>query len=195
VSPVRPPALREVGGLTRTSHGAIALALAGELGDVDRDAVDDALHALSRNLEPAARASGPRQLATTGCALRGRLQARTAAPAMADLRLDRVVLDGGGHPLLCAIAGIEAAHRAGIELGLVASNAGAFVGAQGVVPWLLSPAQDWTVVDARELGSPDLAWFCPHEAAALVVGLVEQRVGRLKDHLPLSGGPATGPSG
>jgi hypothetical protein len=178
---VRPHPFRAVSGLAHTSHGALALALSAELGDVDLDTVDAELDRLARRVAPAARAGAARRLGAAGLGLRG---AQTPAPPrrtgdLDDLRLDRVVLSGRGNLVLCALAGIEVARRAGLELGLVASKTGAFVGdPRAGAPWLLSPARDWTLVDARELGDPSLAWYCPHEGTGIVLGLLAARAER-----------------
>ena len=63
----RPPSFDLISGLRCTSHGVIALALAGEFDpDVDVDAVQDALVSLSDGLRETARVRDENQLALVG---------------------------------------------------------------------------------------------------------------------------------
>ena len=62
--------------------------------------------------------------------------------AIDDLLLDRVAAGGAGHPLLLAIACVEAARRAGLAVGIVAGAEGAFLAHRELAdPVLVDPAR------------------------------------------------------
>jgi hypothetical protein len=93
-----------------------------------------------------------------------------------DLLLHRVRARGRGHELACIVLAIAAAERAGLDLDLVASPDMALLAHPELDdPVVLHPGRRWTLVDARTLGEPDLAWVCPHEAAAMWLRLVSER--------------------
>lgn len=178
---MRTPPFKEVSGLERTSHGALGLALAGEFGEVDLVAAEQGIARRSAALAHAAHLEPEAQLQAAGHAFRGTLVARFVREdgRFGDLHLDRVLEHGRGHPLVCAIAGIECARWAGVPLGLVASAKGIYVGRpRAESTLLLDPAGGWRLVDARTLNDPDLAWHCPHEAAGRVLALIGARAER-----------------
>jgi len=91
-----------------------------------------------------------------------------------DLLLDRVVVGGAGHPLALAVVCVEAARRAGIELGVVAGGAGCFVGHPRLEEPLLLDVARGRLVEAG--GRPDDAgWQCAHQVAARILNRIGER--------------------
>jgi hypothetical protein len=82
-----------------------------------------------------------------------------------DLLLDRVVAGGSGHPLTLAVVCVEAARRAGVELGVVAGRAGCFVAhPRQEEPLLLDVARGRLVEAGGRIR--DVGWQCAHQVAA-----------------------------
>ena len=115
------------------------------------------------------------QLACCAEAVAGRLESRDLEWAgIDDLLLDRVVADGAGHPLALAVVCVEAARRAGIELGVVAGGAGCFV-AHPLLdePLLVDVARGGRVIEA---GRADTGgWQCSHQVAARMLNRIGER--------------------
>lgn len=179
---MQPPPFRIVSGLEHTSHGAMALALAGEFSDVDVASVEQALEGLADLLGPATDDSADARLHAVGALLEGEIVAcRPRGDGdLGDLLFDRVAISRRGHAVVCALVAVEAARLAGLHLGLVASGDAVYVADErSNGPWLLSPGQAWRVVDGRALGDPELSWQCPHEAAGIVLGMMLARTQRI----------------
>jgi hypothetical protein len=95
-------------------------------------------------------------------------------PGIDDLLLDRVVVGGAGHPLALALVCVEAARRAGIELGVVAGGAGCFVAHPRLEEPLLLDVARGRLVDAG--GRPDdVGWQCAHQVAARILNRIGER--------------------
>jgi hypothetical protein len=90
-----------------------------------------------------------------------------------DLLLDRVVVAGAGHPLALALVCVEAARRAGIELGVVAGGAGCFVAHPRLDAPLLLDVARGRLVDAG--GPDDVGWQCAHQVAARILNRIGER--------------------
>ena len=161
-----------------TSHASLAVALSAEFGPVWAERADGALD------EVAARLPGPRgarpedQLRATAEIVGVRLEALTLDSAIDDLLLDRVVVGRAGHPLLVAVASVEAGRRAGLALGVVAGIDGAFVGHRELPEPLVVDAASGRVLDARSLESP-VAWQCSHQVAARILNRIGERGDRV----------------
>ncbi len=180
---MQPPPFRIVSGLEHTSHGAMALALAGEFSDVDVASVEQALEGLADLLGPATDDSADARLHAVGALLEGEIVAcrprGDGGPRRSPLRTASRYPDAG-HAVVCALVAVEAARLAGLHLGLVASGDAVYVADErSNGPWLLSPGQAWRVVDGRALGDPELSWQCPHEAAGIVLGMMLARTQRI----------------
>src|ERR1700754_3954536 len=97
-----------------TSHASLASALSAEFGPVWAERADDALDELAARL-PGPRGAPPEdQLRATAAIVGARLGALTPDSAIQHLLLDRVVVGRAGHPLLVAVASVEAGRRAGL---------------------------------------------------------------------------------
>src|SRR5262245_1290479 len=97
-----------------TSHASLALALSAEFGPVWSERAAEARDELAAWLA-VARADAPEdQLRAAAGIVGARLEALTLDSAIDDLLLDRVAVGRAGHPLLVAIATVEAARRAGL---------------------------------------------------------------------------------
>ena len=98
--------------------------------------------------------------------------------AIDDLLLDRVAAGGAGHPLLLAIACVEAARRAGLPVGIVAGPDGAFLAHRELAdPVLVDPARG-ALRDARTLQAP-VSWQCCHQVAARILNRIGERAERV----------------
>jgi hypothetical protein len=103
-----------------TSHASLALSLTAEFAPLRAERAEVALDGLAVRLE-GARDDGPEgQLHAAADLLGAHLEALALDCAIDDLLLDRVVIGGAGHPLLLAVAAVEAGRRAGLALGHVA---------------------------------------------------------------------------
>jgi hypothetical protein len=106
------------------------------------------------------------------------LEAVVLSSAIDDLLLDRVAAGGAGHPLLLAIACIEAARRAGLPVGIVAGLDGAFLAHRELAdPVLVDPARG-ALRDARTLQAP-VSWQCCHQVAARILNRIGERAERV----------------
>jgi hypothetical protein len=156
----------------------LALALAAEFAPVRPTRAERALDDLAAWLV-GARADDPvgqlDALAELGGA---RLEAVVLSSAIDDLLLDRVAAGGAGHPLLLAIACAEAARRAGLAVGIVAGEDGAFVAHRQLAePLLVDPARGG-LRDARTLQAP-VSWQCCHQVAARILNRIGERAERV----------------
>lgn len=175
-----PPTFAEVTGDDGVTHAAMVAALEAEFSLAGHDPLarrpspNDLLERLAGRFEAIGEAHPYDQLRLVGEILERDL--RVIDPdsvVLDDLLLDRVRVRGRGHELSAILLAITAADQVGLELDLVASREMALLAhplLEG--PWLLAPARRWELVDARTLGDPDLAWICPHEAAAMWLHLL-----------------------
>jgi hypothetical protein len=161
-----------------SSHASLALALAAEFGPVRIEAANAAIDDLASWLD-AARDDGPEgQLHAAADVIGARLEAIALDSAIDDLLLDRVVVGGAGHPLLLAVAAVEAGRRAGLALGVVAGSDGAFVAHQRLAAPLLVDAATGRALDARSLGA-NVSWQCCHQVVARILNRIGERAERV----------------
>jgi hypothetical protein len=161
-----------------TSHASLALALSAEFGPVWSERADEALDELAAWLAGSRAASPEDQLRAAAEIAGARLEALTLDSAIDDLLLDRVVVGRAGHPLLVAVATVEAARRAGLALGVVAGIDGAFVGHCELPDPLVVDVAGGRVLDARSLESP-VAWQCSHQVVARILNRIGERGDRV----------------
>jgi transglutaminase superfamily protein len=140
-----------------------ALALAAEFAPIRAERADLALDELSASLTGARLDAPETQLAANG---------------IDDLLVDRVAVDGAGHPLLLAVTCAEAARRAGLALEIVAGPDGAFLAHRDLEkPLLVDPAAG-ALRDARTLAEP-VALQCCHQVAARILNRIGERAERV----------------
>jgi Transglutaminase-like superfamily len=145
----------------------LALALAAEFAPVRPARAEHALDELAAWLVGARGDEPLDQLHALADLAGAHLEAVVLSSAIDDLLLDRVAAEGAGHPLLLAIAGSEAARRAGLPVGIVAGADGAFLAHRALAdpvladPVLVDPARG-ALLDARGLASP-VSWQCCHQ--------------------------------
>ena len=155
-------------------HGELALALAAEFRP-PLPGADAALDDLGRALGEGRDAAAAEQLA--GCAelLAARLQCTALSwSGIDDLLLDRVAVGRSGHALALAVACVEAARRAGIELGIVAGGAGCFVAHPRLDEPLLLDVARGRLVEAGGCAR-DAGWQCAHQVAARILNRIGER--------------------
>ncbi len=160
------------------THADLALALAAEFQS-PLDGADAALDDLARPLL-SVRSEGPiAQLAACGEVIEERLEASDLRwSGIHDLLLDRVVVDGFGHPLALAVACVEAGRRAVIELGIVAGLTGCFVAHRELAePLLIDVADHGRIVDAGGRAG-EVGWQCSHQTAARILNRIGERAER-----------------
>jgi hypothetical protein len=164
------------------TNGCIALSLAAEFARVRGERAEAALDALAAWLG-AARCDDPvEQIEAVAELAATHLEAVVLRSAIEDLLLDRVAIDGAGHPLLLAVVCAEAAGRAGLPVGIVAGADGAFVAHRELAaPLIVDPALG-AVRDARTL-SGTVAWQCSHQVAARILNRIGERAERV-GHVP-----------
>lgn len=100
----------------------LALALAAEFAPVRPARAEAALDELAAWLAGARHDDPAGQLDALAELTAAHLEAVVLSSAIDDLLLDRVAAGGAGHPLLLAIACVEAARRAGLPVGIVAAR-------------------------------------------------------------------------
>ncbi|MDO8189189.1 hypothetical protein Q5424_22810 [Conexibacter sp. JD483] len=163
------------------AHGPLAVALGAEFESLRAASLDAALAPLVAELAPHAAADPAAQLlaAETAFSQHLRTEAREHRDlGVGDLLPHQVAERGRGHELAVMLVALEAARRAGIELGIVACEEAIYIAhPQLDAPVLLAaePEQPWALVDARELAEQELEWQCAHEAVALLLGLILER--------------------
>jgi hypothetical protein len=161
-----------------TSHASLALSLTAEFAPLRAERAEVALDELASWLA-GARDDGPEgQLHAAADLVAAHLEALALDCAIDDLLLDRVVIGGAGHPLLLAVAAVEAGRRAGLALGVVAGADGAFVAHQRLADPTVVDAGTGRVLDARSLPSP-VAWQCSHQVVARILNRIGERAERL----------------
>jgi len=161
-----------------TSPASLALSLTAEFAPLRAEHAELALDELAAWLA-GARDDGPvGQLHAVADMLGAHLEALALDCAIDDLLLDRVVIGGAGHPLLLAVASVEAGRRAGLALGVVAGVDGAFVAHQRLAEPLVVDAATGRVLDARSLPAP-VAWQCSHQVVARILNRIGERAERL----------------
>jgi hypothetical protein len=155
-------------------HGELARALAAEFRP-PLDGVDAALDRLAAPLRGCAGEPPCEQLGRCAEAVAGRLHCAALDWAgIDDLLLDRVVADGSGHPLALAVVCVEAARRAGVELGVVAGGAGCFVAHPRLDEPLLLDVERGELVEAGGR-TADVGWQCAHQVAARILNRIGER--------------------
>jgi hypothetical protein len=171
-----PFALQASRGCSTPCH--LALALAAEFGPVRPARAEHALDELAAWLVGARFDEPADQLDALAHLAGAHLDAVVLSSAIDDLLLDRVAVGGAGHPLLLAIAGAEAARRAGLPVGIVAGVDGAFLAHRELAePLLVDPAHGM-LRDARTLESP-VSWQCCHQLAARILNRIGERAERV----------------
>jgi hypothetical protein len=177
-------------------HGELALALAAEFGAVCRLPVRRELDRLAAGLAGARRLRPLGQLGSVGRRLADAGFRPSRRPDIGPLLLDRALVAREAHPSLLAVIAVEAAARAGLELGVVANHERHYVAHPSLAAPLLMDPAGGHLVDARQLPGV-LTWRCAHELAfALLTAIVERsrrvddltsalRAARLRLELPL----------
>jgi len=161
-----------------TSPASLALSLTAEFAPLRAERAELALDELAAWLG-GARDDGPEgQLHAAADMLGAHLEALALDCAIDDLLLDRVVIGRAGHPLLLAVASVEAGRRAGLALGVVAGVDGAFVAHQRLAEPLVVDAATGRMLDARSLPAP-VAWQCSHQVVARILNRIGERAERL----------------
>ena len=156
----------------------LALALAAEFAPVRPARAELALDELAAWLVGARHDDPVGQLDALAELTAAHLEAVVLSSAIDDLLLDRVAAGGAGHPLLLAIACVEAARRAGLAVGIVAGAEGAFVAHRELAdPVLVDPAGGG-LRDARTLQAP-VSWQCCHQLAARILNRIGERAERV----------------
>lgn len=156
----------------------LALALAAEFAPVRPARAEAALDELAAWLAGARYAHPAGQLDALAELTAAYLEAVVLSSAIDDLLLDRVAAGRAGHPLLLAIACVEAARRAGLPVGIVAGLDGAFLAHRELAdPVLVDPARG-ALRDARTLKAP-VSWQCCHQVAARILNRIGERAERV----------------
>jgi hypothetical protein len=171
-----PFALQASRGCSTPCH--LALALAAEFAPVRPARAERALDELATWLVGARDDDPLDQLRALADLTGAHFEAVVLSSAIDDLLLDRVVAGGAGHPLLLAIAGAEAARRAGLPVGIVAGVDGAFVAHHQLAePVLVDPARG-ALRDVHTLDAP-VSWQCCHHVAARILNRIGERAERV----------------
>jgi hypothetical protein len=161
-----------------TSHASLALALSAEFASLRAERAAAAFDGLAACLQGARDDRPEAQLHAVADLIGAHLKAIELDCAIDDLLLDRVVIGGAGHPLLLAVATVEAGRRSGLALGVVAGADGAFVAHQRLAEPIVVDAATGLLLDARSLASP-ASWQCSHQVVARILNRIGERAERV----------------
>lgn len=163
-------------------HAELALSVAAEFSDVDLDRAERRLDTLARPLRNLEGADPSAQLAAVGRWVLGGFRPVRPTASGDELLLQRVLERRRGHVLTLALIAIEAGRRAGIDLGLVASEHVICVGHHALEgPLLLDPTRPNRLVDGHDLPGT-LEWRCAHEGALGLIDALVESFTRRGDH-------------
>jgi hypothetical protein len=160
-------------------HAELAVSLAGAFHDVDAPALDEALDRLALcvpDASPADPAAGLRAVSE----LWRQDVLPEASPPTGDvdldcLSIDRALVAGRAHPLVQALLAVEAGRRRGLALGLVSNGVDHCVAHTQLDAPVVVRVPDGCLADGRNL-APVLSWRCAHEACALLLDELEDRM-------------------
>lgn len=159
-------------------HAELAVSMAGAFHDVDAALVDQTLDALAAQIAPAP-ADPVHALRAVAELWREDLlpgEAPDAGAADLDcLFIDRAMGGAGADPLIQAMLAIEAGRRCGVPLGLVSNGRDHCVAHTRLEDPLVVRSPTGELCDGRTL-PPVLSWRCAHEACALLLDEMEERL-------------------
>lgn len=158
------------------SHAQLALRLASRLCPAQEGAADAALEQLAAELRGADALCARDQIAEVAITMEPLRTVRTGL-GHDELRIDRVLDRGAGHPLALTAIALDVARRASLDLG-VALHRGDHVVAHRRVAEPMG-LDFFRTGDERIRAVPvgPLAWRCPHQlGAAIVAELVDRGV-------------------
>jgi hypothetical protein len=168
----------EIANRPTTTSASMALALAAEFAPLRTARAEAALDELAAWLVSARDLPPSAQLCAIADLGRVHLEAVELRSAIDDLLVDRVAVDGAGHPLLLAVVTAEAGLRAGLAVGVAAGPDGAYVAHCRAGDPLLADPVTGAVRDARRLSRP-VAWQCAHQVAARILNRIAERAERV----------------
>ncbi len=158
------------------SHAQLALRLASRLCPAQEGAANAALDELAVELQGADALPAREQIAEVFMTMEP-LRTVTTGLSHDELRVDRVLEHGAGHPLALTAIALDISRRAGLDLGVAAHDGGHVVAHRRIAePMGLDFSRDG---DDRIRAVPigPLAWRCPHQlGSAIVAELVERGV-------------------
>lgn len=158
------------------SHAQLALRLASRLCPAQEGAANAALDDLASELRGADALPAREQIAEVFLTME---PLRTLGTGISpdDLRVDRVLERGAGHPLALTAIALDISRRAGLDLGVAAHGGGHVVAHRRVAePMGLDFGRDGED-RIRALPIGPLAWRSPHELGSEIVAeLVERGV-------------------
>jgi hypothetical protein len=165
------------------TYADLALSLAAEFGVVDAEVADASLDALAAGLS-GVRAAGPvEQIAALG----ELMAAFEPTEAVADprvLMLDEVLDRMQGDPALLAVIAVDAARRAGMDVGVVGDGRRHLVAHRGLAePVAMDPSLRAAPAGGLDAVG-DVTWRCSHQVAfAILRDLIEcsLRAGAIAD--------------
>jgi len=145
---------------------SLALAAAAELRpELDEAAVDDALAVLRDTMAPHVHERPEDQLAAVA-SLAGTFERRGRSAAVDDLLPDAVLDRRRGHVVMVAVLVGEAAHRAGLPVGLIGDGLDLLLGHPACEAALVV---DVRRAEVRLAAEPELRWRCGHQVAFLAL--------------------------
>lgn len=158
----------------RPSHAQLALRLAARLCPAQESAADATLDELAAELAGANALPAREQIAEIAITM-DELRTVHCGLGTDELRVDRVLERGAGHPLALTAIALEIGRRAELDLG-VALHEGRHVVAHRRIaePMGLDFARDG---DDRicAVSTGPLAWRCPHQLGAAIIGELVDR--------------------
>ena len=152
------------------AHAELALALAGELREVDSQDADARLARLAESVSMSFGAGARAELESVAAVVLEHVKPPSERPPDdSDLMLDAALASGCGQPVVAAVLAAEIGRRCGVNLGIVSDGRRHFAAHRGLT--------DPVVLDfgrRRELRHPeelraDLSWQCAHQVCCAIL--------------------------
>ena len=149
-------------------HAELARSLAAEFHTVDVAATELELDALASRVGDVAGLAPAEQLDLCAAAVAAELAPAGPGWSADDLFIDRALPMRRGHQAVLAAICVEAAHRAGVPLGIVATHDRWLLAHPQLDDDLLVDPRRGRLVRAGELGGPPV-WRCAHQLALVLL--------------------------
>ncbi len=152
------------------AHAELALALAGELREVDAQDADARLARLAERVSVSPGTAPRAQLEQIGAIVLDHVKPPGERPADdSDLMLDTALASGCGQPVVAAVLAAEIGRRCGVNLGIVSDGRRHFVAHRALTdPVVIDLGRRRGLRHPEELRA-DLSWHCAHQVCCAML--------------------------
>lgn len=178
MDPIKPTSFAALAGAACPGHAELAVAMTAEIARVDGPAVDAQLDLLALEL------AGARSLAPAGqlAELTDIMRAFAAVEphvGSRDLRIDRVLHTCEGHPLALATIAVDAARRAGLDVGIIGDgHTHVIAHRQLEQPLAVDLGSASRGPRVRTVDGDAMGWRCAHQVCFTTLGELISRAVR-----------------